>query len=133
MTRSAAARVINGPSSGPDENRTTNGGCRLGRSISEPRDLAGLSLQMLSAVHPESSAHAARRIDDRAPQAAQPSTDSTSGDADPAVLGQQMHDAVAAGRVIVPIGWVCDMDDIVRVHTDMEARTITGELVVRTR
>lgn len=46
---------------------------------------------------------------------------------------QGFLDQLAAGRVTLPIGRVYDMDDIVAAHTDMEAGTVTGKLVVRTR
>jgi NADPH:quinone reductase len=45
---------------------------------------------------------------------------------------QGFLDAVAAGRATVPISHVYDLDQIAVAHTDMEAGTATGKLVVTT-
>jgi len=45
---------------------------------------------------------------------------------------QGFLDAVAAGDAIVPISHVYDLDQIAQAHTDMEAGTATGKLVVTT-
>ena len=50
----------------------------------------------------------------------------------PADVLQEFLDAVAAGDVTVPIGRVYAFDDIVRAHSDMESRAISGKLVVTT-
>jgi NADPH:quinone reductase len=45
---------------------------------------------------------------------------------------QEFLDAVAAGKVIVPVGHVYHFDEIVQAHTAMEAGSATGKLVVTT-
>jgi NADPH:quinone reductase-like Zn-dependent oxidoreductase/DNA-binding MarR family transcriptional regulator len=50
----------------------------------------------------------------------------------PARVLQDFLDSVAAGNAVIPIGHVYDLDQIVQAHTDMEADTSTGKLVVVT-
>ena len=45
---------------------------------------------------------------------------------------QDFLDAVAAGDVTVPVHKHYQLDEIVQAHTDMEAGTVTGKLVVIT-
>lgn len=45
---------------------------------------------------------------------------------------QRFLDAVAAGQAIVPISRIYNLNQIVQAHTDMEAGTATGKLVVTT-
>lgn len=52
-------------------------------------------------------------------------------DLPPAVL-EQFLDAVAAGRLAVPVHRVYTLDEIVQAHRDMEAGAATGKLVVVT-
>jgi len=56
------------------------------------------------------------------------------GDANdlPQTVLQDFLDAVAAGDVTVPVHKHYQLDDIVQAHTDMEAGTATGKLVVLT-
>ena len=56
------------------------------------------------------------------------------GDANdlPQTVLQDFLDAVAAGDVTVPVHKHYQLDDIVQAHTDMEAGTATGKLVVIT-
>jgi NADPH:quinone reductase len=54
-----------------------------------------------------------------------------SSDLSPQVL-QEFLDAVAAGKVMVPVGHVYHFDEIVQAHTAMEAGSATGKLVVTT-
>jgi NADPH:quinone reductase len=55
----------------------------------------------------------------------------TAQDLSPTVL-QDFLDAVSTGEAVVPIGHVYRLDEIVQAHTDMEAGTYTGKLVVTT-
>ncbi|MEU4361490.1 zinc-binding dehydrogenase [Promicromonospora sp. NPDC023987] len=54
-----------------------------------------------------------------------------SADLAPAAL-QDFLDEVAAGRTVVPVGRVYQLDDIVQAHRDMESSTIGGKGVVLT-
>ena len=50
----------------------------------------------------------------------------------PAEVLQEFLDAVAAERISVPIHRCYTLDDIVEAHTEMEAGTASGKLVVTT-